>query len=337
MRRKKSHKQIEKSEGSSIFIVIIMILLLIFSLFLFLSTVPDNDQNMVKAYPIYREEKSPEEYQDLTYATIEDALEAANIQLADMTHGNIYTIDGEHDDFIGRLFLDYFMGGEIYWELSDPDTIIYIDGYGGKILYYDHTGWTTGTLTETQILDQAEFVAEQFEEIPDDAEEPEAKLRTPITAIAVNVETNGTLTDEYDYWFVQYNRSKNGIIAEDNIRLMLNKNGDLHVYTKIWNMDLASLSTTYTVAAGEAEYTASQHAGGNSTVQESFEKIVRPNEFWSTGDFQYGTNPVSVWEVWVQDENNTLRIYHVHGTQNTIVGGGVVPCYYGGNYMEGGE
>ena len=264
------------------------------------------------------------------YDTCEEAVSEANGQLSSMTEGNIYLINDSNVDFMGRLILDHNMGNILYWELSEEETIAYLDAYTGEILYYDHTGCTMGTLTQQEIETRAEIIAEQFAALPSDISQVNSELIESYSTVKYDAENNETLLTEYYYWYIDYNRMKDGIITEDHLRLLLNRNGDLQTYYRIWNMALNELDTTCAVTKTEAENTAHQAAGQNSTVHESSKMIVRPNCFWDDEieGFTYGEAPMIVWVVYVEDWQKNQLIYHINGKINTIVGGNIITYYY---------
>jgi hypothetical protein len=285
----------------------------------------------VSAYSVPKEHIEPGDYPDLTYSTPEAAIEEANDQLSEMTYGDIETIDDECDSYRWELILDHYMGNIIYWELTTEEAGVYIDGYTGEIVhYYNYYDWEDGSLDESEILLLAASIADQFMSLPQDRSSPSAELEETYRFEYWINSTDSFGSVSESCWIVQYDRIKDSITSEDNIELYIDKSGRLYSYTKIWNMDLEEFSTTYSVTESQAIETALDDAGSGSSSHSCVKKIVRPNRFYDEGedDIQYGLDPNIVWEIWVEDTDLNLCLYHVHGTQNTIVGGDFSHLYY---------
>jgi len=256
------------------------------------------------------------------------ALTHANDQLVDMNVGSIHTLDENDPNYMVTCFRDYEIGDEVYWELEDSNTTVYVWADNGEIIFYEHTGWVTGSMTKNQILSQAATIANQFEDLPSDRTNPEANFYSDKIEIGLcNQVTQDEIVSYKSCWEIIYNRSKNNIITEDHIQLLLLPNGYLSQYSKVWFMQLDSFSTSYTVSQATAETTAEALFGGNSHAETSYKRIVRPNNIWF-GTFNYGSSPGCVWEVWIHDDDDNLCLVQVDGTLNTIVGGDIIENYY---------
>ncbi len=273
----------------------------------------------------------PEEYQNLTYSTSASALEETNDQLSEMLVGDIQEVDSEDEDYTAFLIQDFEIGNVIYWKLSDSFTSVYLDANTGEIIFYSTDNWIDGSLSQSNIESQAYQIASQFCTVPSppDRSVPLTSLETPLSGVGFESEETSTQYD-YPYWYVEYDRLKTNIHAQDMIRLIINPNGYLHCYYKIWNMDLNGFSTSYSVTQTSAEATAITHAGPGSTVQSVEKRIVRPNEFWTNeNEIVFGEDPKCVWEICVKDAEDNLRIYHIDGNlAQTISGGDFFYSYY---------
>lgn len=295
----------------------------------------------------------PSSYNDLYYSTDSQAASNINTQLAGMgntnSYGTIYQIDTQADEYSGLFFLDYEIGGVRYWEIGDEETEVYSDGVTREILCYYHGGWFNGSLTQQQIQDRAENIAEYFlgGSLPSDAENPWIYERVTLQKVVLAPDTGNQQTTNCRYWYVQFNRTKaatpDDIPTQDFIRLTLNPNGDLKYYLKVWEMDLSQLSTTYTVSQTAAETTALTYDGIDNSVYKTSKIIVRPDYFWPVAEsptkdgvpvVAYGLDPVIAWEIWVQDSSDNLCIYYVHGTENRVVGGDMIEEFFAEDTSE---
>ena len=252
-----------------------------------------------------------------------------------MTEGGIYTID-DTDFYNAAFFRDYELGDIYYWELWDSDTSVLIDAKSCEIITYMQIGYHEGSLMQAEIETRAVIIANQFSFLPEDKAGPDTIFEVgSITQATTNYEDFEDIEEiSNDWWYVTYDRTKDSIHAEDHIILILAPNGDLISYRKHWNMDLSSFGTSYSVSEGLAESNALDHAGSGSSIVSSEKKIVRPNHYWTMEYFQYGLDPVCVWEIFVKDVDNGLRTYHIHGNENTIIGGDICEEYYGDEYYE---
>ena len=305
---------------------------------------PDSTTN---AATTPRSAADPNSYGDLYYYSDSQAASHLNTQLAGMsdvnTYGTIYQVDTQADEYSGLFFLDHEMGGSRYWEIGDEETEAYSDGVTRKILCYYHGGWTNGSLTQQQIQTRAENIAEYFlgGNLPSDAEDPWIVEKVTLQKVVLDPDSGNPQVTNCRYWYVQFNRTKdatpNDITTQDYIRLTLNPNGDLKYFIKLWNMDLAQMSTTYTVSQATAETTALTYDGIDNSVYKTSKIIIRPDYFWPVAEsptrdglptMAYGLDPVIVWEIWVHDSSDNLCIYFVHGTENRIVGGDMMEEYF---------
>lgn len=319
-------KSLKKAKLNIVVVAAINVLLL-YSLFSFLFY-DGLDEGTVTAASEMRVEADPNTTEGIIYTTPETALSQANNQLDDMTVGDIETIDNE-DSFNAGFYRDYEMGDIYYWELYDSDTIVCLDAVSGEIVLYANNIHRTGSMSSSQIESQATTIANGFCALPGDRSGAVTtyleNVLTEYDEDPEDPEQNNTTV--HNLWTVEFTRTKSGINAEDHIRLVLAPNGDLVTYRKYWNMDLQSLETYYSVTKPQAEITALNAAGAGSTVHSSEKMIVRPNYSWST-NIEFGNDPCAVWEVYVEDSDENLCIYHVHRTSNTIIGGDFVDGYY---------
>jgi hypothetical protein len=246
-----------------------------------------------------------------------------------MSVGNIYTVDDEDPDFHAFCYRDYSMGSIIYWELEDEDTTVFIRADNEEIVYYEHTGWLPGSMSEPQILSQAQVIAIQFASLPPDKENPEAHWLDSVISIGdITQEGDDDATSLYSYWEVTYNRTKENIPAEDHIRVLLLPNGYCSLYCKEWNMDLDTFSTSYIISQSQAQSIALAFVGGSSTVEDIYKLILRPNNFWGE-DLEFGNNPCCAWVVYVHDEDDNLCVVHVDGNTGEVIGGDAIFNCYG--------
>lgn len=303
----------------------------------FVMNLKTNSNSNVNAEAVRREQIEPDNYNDLEFSTSVEAVDEANSILLGMTdenlYGVIYTIDKENPTFMGRLFIDYNLGGCIYWVVEDDFTSVSIDAYSGEILSYDHTGWSDGAYSAAQSESRAENIIEYFLEssIPSNSEGPVTSSHSPLTWSGMD-QSGEVAEEEWTYWYVQYNRTKDNINSVDTIFVMIDLSGNLAYFNKAWHMDFSALDTTYSVTQSQAESTALTYDGTNNEVKRSEKRIVRPDYFWVVAEspldeitnepyITYGLPPVCVWEVWIKDSEDNLCIYFVHGQEDRIVGG----------------
>lgn len=330
-------KKRRRERISQIFIGIILGSGILLMLSLFLGA--QNSEVMIaSASTSMREEVEAEDYEDLTYSTVNEALTEANGQLTVMNTGDIYTINENDNEFTARLFMDYLRGGVLYWELGDSGTTIFIDAYSGEIYHYIHySEWSEGEIDQEDAEEQAEIISMQFADLPKDLTRPETDFKVLYKSIGmdpVSLEFTGNVTK--DYWCVIFYRVKDDIVADDHIRLYLDPTGNLHSYEKVWNMDLTDVCTTYTVTQESAESTALTCAGEGSISETTEKMIMRPDYFWTEGENGriFGEEPVCIWSVYVEDSDHNLRMYYIHGTSGNIVGGDFASFYYGSDIEE---
>ena len=342
MKRKKIIKKNGDRRSDVILAVFINVVILSFLLFILRDIVNSGagDHNNVSAAVNDRIEVGPQDVEGIVYGTLSQATTEANIRLGYMYIGNIQQIDTNDDSYYGFLYRDYEMGNCVYWEIGDAETYIYFEAITGEILLYDHTAWYPGTISEQQAIYVADDIAEQFCQLPYDRQYPTAEFVESIRFIERH--EYGENESAHHYWVVVYNREKENIPAEDNIRLKICPNGYLGFYYKVWNMDLPSLSTSYTVSAGEAEDIAmdylEEQLEPNGTVEDSFKMIVRPNYGWKVPEspldededptVAFGLAAECVWEVWIRTDTFHLYIFHIDGNMPELIGGDCIDGYY---------
>jgi hypothetical protein len=251
------------------------------------------------------------------------ALEETNRQLEEMELGNISKVDPDSHEFEAHLILDYESGSIMYWRFDDGDIEVDFDAYSGEIIaYYNYgiMGYPPGNLSEEEVLNLSEAIAEQFAPIPSDASEPTAKRIRHHFIPPEKLNETIKQTEDYD-WRVWYVRLVDEIVADDTLSLDLLEDGTLTSYYKVWWMDLEDLDTEYTVTREEAIETALDAFGKDLIMNSCEKRVVRPNNEF--GDQKYwGTPPMSVWTVRLSD--GTLFVYgvEVHPRKaDTIVGG----------------
>jgi hypothetical protein len=325
---KKKDENSASIRAKTIFGIVVNILLIGSILFLAL----DNGQAPIPsagASYLEFEEVDPSEYETIDYDNAEDAVDAANDMLDDMLTGHIQTIDDEDDDnFTAMLIRDYTMGDVIYWSLGDSDTTVFLHAFDEEIIHYFNMEYFPGSMNQAQIESQAATIAGQFATLPTDRQGPSTTFEDDnIVITSTDIDDQSETVAEYDYWYVEYDRVKDNIQAEDRILVVLNPNGYLACYIKVWNMALGSLSTSYTVSQASAEATALNDAGPGSSVTDTQKMIVRPNDNWGE-DPTWGTNPMCVWQVDVRDADDNAILYHIDGNNNVIVGGDFTFGYY---------
>ena len=291
---------------------------------------------------IPKEDVDPDDFPGISLSSSSSALTSANSQLNSMQYGNILTLNGNCEDFVGRLIYDYEIGNILYWELSDDDVIINIDAYSSEIIFYQRTGWTDGDLTEAQALALAPNIANQFCSIPSDADQPSISLETPIELAYIDPSTNNYITTDCDFWYIEYYRIREQIVCEDYIRVAINPNGYLHIYSKIWFMDFTNFNYNYTITLNNAVITAqaylSETFGESGTYKSGMKRIIRPNYCWNVTEgpededgnktLGYGLEQMVVWEILIQTSDLDQFILQVHGRENRIVGGDITPLFY---------
>lgn len=306
---------------------LIINIVLIFSILYVLSISTDVSEDPVEAATIHYEELDPASVPGLQFTTNTTAAAHANTLLDLMTLGDIKLLDLEDSYFHGTLIKDYIMGGTIYWELSDSVTVVFVEGFTGELIKYSCDDWEEGMISESEAEALAESIAHQFSQLPPDRSTPDSQFILLWTWETYNHTINETITVEYDYWKIRFDRTKATITADDKIVVMLNPNGDLYSYSKIWFMELGTLDTNYLISQSEAESTALAFVGEGSSVMSTMKRIVRPNHHWEE-EPAYGLDPVCVYEIWVKDSEFNLWIVHVDGDTNQIVGGDYGHSFY---------
>ncbi len=321
-------KKMNRNKSNIFLFLCVNILLVLIIIALLINFIPHKDDldNQVHAATVSREATSTA---GMTLDTSSEALQSANNQLDDMNTGNIVTIDGNSPDFYAISYRDWKRGNIVYWELEDQDTTVFIRADTEEIIYYEHTGWVTGSMSENQILTQAATIAGQFDDLPSDKNNPEADLIDDLLSSEGYDATSQTFsTTNYPYWQVIYSRIKDNIIAEDHIKLLVLPNGYCSLYSKTWNMSLASFSTTYGISQTQAENIAKQFVGGDVTVHQSYKKIVRPTYFWTQEDSEYGNPPSCAYVIWIEDADGNLWIIYIDGNSSLNLGGDYAANYY---------
>jgi hypothetical protein len=321
---------------------VIINILFLSSIVYLVSSFYDGSDSEALAADVERIEVDPGEYPGIEYETVEEALIEANSQLGVMAYGDIQTIDSGDESFVGRLFRDYEIGDELYWELGDSQTEVYLEAYNGAIIFYDRLDWFEGSLSEGQIESEAYLIANQFETLPADREGPSTSYETTFSFIE-NIDNESDEVSDLDYWTVRYDRVKEQITTEDHIRMMLCPNGYLGLYRKVWYMDWTGFSPTYTVSKENAELTAktyhdTEYGDNNSVIMDTYKLIVRPNYFWHVPEspldeednpiLAYGLPRQNVWVVLISDDNDDQFVFHVDGKNDKIVGGDFTFEYY---------
>jgi hypothetical protein len=289
----------------------------------------DNNDGDALANPEPFIELDPNLYSWLPLNSAQSALTEANIQLSLMYIGNIQTIDTQ--EYTAFLIQDFQKGGIIYWDLDDSSETVCIRADTKEIISYSSLGYYPGTMSEGQIITQATLIAGQFATLPSDRENPSVNRDVTYSDEAFEGDTNTSSVTDVECWFFEFVRSKETVLSEDEIQMKLSLNGYLHSYDKTWNMELDTLQILYPVTQEEAESIALAEAGENSVVQDTFQRIVRPNNIWTLGEFAYGLDAVCVWEIWVEDFEQNLRVYHIDGALAEIVGGDFAEYWY---YVE---
>lgn len=308
----------------TVVLVVAFMALLIFGL---ASTVRWEEEWLVGGSTVEQEEFKPIDIRVLPYPYTA-ALDEANRQLEDMELGNISTLDRDSHEFEAHLILDYEAGSVMYWRFDDGDVEVEFDAYSGEIIaYYNYgiPGYPPGNISEEEVLNLSEAIAEQFAPIPSDASEPSATryLRSSHTS----VDPNGTINQSEEYaWTVWYQRLVDGIVANDIIDITLNEDGTLASYYKIWWMDLEDLDTEYTVTREEAIETALDAFGHDLMVGLCEKRVLRPNNEF--GDQTYwGTPPMSVWTVRLLDDGLFVYGVDVHPRKDDTIVGGIEVWY----------
>ncbi|MDG6224983.1 MAG: hypothetical protein QCI82_05665 [Candidatus Thermoplasmatota archaeon] len=285
----------------------------------------NNDNSYsVLGQTIKRIEDNPDNYSGLQLPTGNDALASANSQINNMTYGNILPINSQDEDYQAKFYHDYSFGDIQYWEIVDSTSTVYILADTAEIIYYSQNGMVQGSLTEQQILYQADLIVRQFATLPGDLDlVPYVDWReNVITSVGINDDTQQqTINSDLSFWIVCYNRTKNNIKSEDHIQVLLLPNGDCSLYRKICNMDLKSVNTNYAITKQQAENSACNFIGDNPTVINCYKKISRPNDFYGDEGIQYGTLPKSVWEVVVSNSDGTYIVDVDKDNMNLILGG----------------
>ena len=337
MKETKYYKDKKTYPKYKLILGLIINILLILSIYYLIVASNESNESIVEAAIDPDEILDPNDYTSLPYPTDSAAATEANTQLGQMQYGGILTIDTTSEDYCFELIRSYELGDIIYWELSDDMCEISIDANTGEIFFYNRYDWYDGDLEENDALTLAIQVANQFATLPDDKSSPEIYLEDSFSWQGFNPET-GVLSEseDWNYWTIEYDRVKDNIITEDHMFISLNLNGYLSCYFKKWNMDLDTLSTTYSINQTQAESTAINYLG-NGTVKKADKGIVRPNYYWPVPEspldeegnktIAFGEDPVIAWCIGIKDDDD-LCIIHVHGITNKIIGGEVVPEWY---------
>jgi hypothetical protein len=301
----------------TVVLVVAFMALLIFGL---ASTVRWEEEWLVGGSTVDREEFKPIDIRVLPYPYVA-ALDETNRQLEEMELGNISTLDPDSSEFEARLILDYWAGSVMYWRFDDGDVEVEFDAYSGEIIrYFRYTDSYIGNMTEEEVVDMVDGILEQFAPIPSDAIGPFAE-RVERGAINYHYENGSDEVVEYYSWFVDYYREVDGIATVDDIFVEIIEDGTLAWYEKVWWMDLEDLDTSYTVTREQAIATALDTFGKDLTVVSCEKKVVRPNNAF--GDrYYFGTPPLYVWDVLLEEGDEIEYIVHIHPRKvDTIVGG----------------
>jgi hypothetical protein len=286
---------------------------------------------------IEKEIVTPGSCPGLVLTTAQFALSVVNQKLGTMTYGDIHTINGTRLD--AALIKNYKMGSIVYWELTDELVTVDINGYSQEIIHYTiNSDIQTGTLNQGQITTLANNIASQFCPLPADKGTVAVSFEHFGMIFTSDMTDNLTDPNVYNYsvdtdctnqtmWCAKWFRYKNSIESTDCIIEYIDGNGNLQNYYKDWNMNLGSLSTSYSVTQTSAENLAKSFIGiNNVSVLNTNKMICRPNKiFEGNGTYQYGNNPKCIWVVRIRDllpaMNLTTYTIHVDGVNGAIVGG----------------
>ncbi len=263
-----------------------------------------------------------------------EALDIANTYIQNSQFGELVPIENTDEGYFAKAIIDYRRGECRYWRLHDDEGEARVDIYSGEIIFYRYIGWTDGAKTESEILTLAENIANEFHPLPPDREDADIWFEIMLEGTELNPDTMEEVSHvTEDFWYVYYNRTKNGITAEDYIKLRIDPSGILRTYDKVWNMELDGFSTTYTVTQAEAINIAMEYIPPNSnssssvaeaTVYYAGKKIIRPGYEWPIPGHEhseYGNPRVICWEIWLELSGGNTRIFYVNGVTCQICGG----------------
>lgn len=301
----------------TVVLVVAFMAVLIFGL---ASTVRWEAEWLVGGSTVDQEEFKPMDIRVLPYPYAA-ALDEANRQLEEMELGNISKVDPDSHEFEAHLILDYEAGSVMYWRFSDGDVEVDFDAYSGEIIsYFRYTDSYIGNMTEEEVVDLVDRILEQFAPIPSDSIGPFAERVHRGSTLYAYENGSEEMVECYS-WFVDYYRVVDGIVADDDIFVEITEDGTLGWYEKVWWMNLRDLDTSYTVTRDQAIGTALEEFGEDLTVVSCEKKVVRPNNAFGEQSY-YGTPPLCVWEVTLEDGDEREIIADVHARKaGSIVGG----------------
>ena len=334
---KKKKSNINSSASKTALVIISNIIIICLVIFLGNQLYYEGDNIQVKAEELRREVASPVSYPEVdpNLDTPSEALSEVNSQLNQMTYGGIQLIDGnDAENYTINFYIDYEMGGILYWEIGDTNIYSKLNAVTGEIIFYFHAGWTPGSLTQSEIAYLVPSIANQFHTLPQDSDGPYIDYQPDyFTLVGVDPETDDETTTIWDFWYIEYHRKKESVRCADNITLTLDSSGYLRCYMKIWNMDLSQFSVSTQYHEVDAELTALAYFSGSQLrgSHQTSKWIVRPNFFWEVPEspldsegnatMAYGLDPVVVWVVALDDSDGNICFVWVDGNSNKIVGG----------------
>jgi len=261
----------------------------------------------------------------------QEALEAANAQLAAMELGSVEQIDPNSNGFRARLLRDNSMG-IIYWKFENWDMEIKVNADTGEIIrYYNFLNDVGGpAIAEKDVEAYAIDVATQFSQLPEDMDSPWVwHSQYDYEDILLPNGTWGEVKNPRD-WSLMFNRTYQGVTTSDHILVRIRLDGSLSSYSKDWTMDLESFDATYTVSEEEARQAARDYLNDefdveNVTFQYCNKMIDRPKAM--EGWLLPFDRPLLVWDIECEDQGDMGHTFWI-----TVSGKGdaqvlsVMPC-----------
>ena len=267
------------------------------------------------------DELNPGPQSFLPISTVDEAIGIANGRLPDFFGTMFVRFAHSHPEFHARLKWNHEWGNIYYWELTQNALSIAIDATTGEVVFFSYIDdYRNGTIPEAEAYSMAYLYVERLIDLPDDASAPRAEYVLRSVSFHYN-ETSGEMNaTEFHYWIITFNRVKDGLPADDHIKVVLDPYGRFHYYRKVWNMELEGVVTGQEVSNKEAlDIARSAAEGANITSVEH--RIARPTGGWPDGPKRYGDDPVSVWRM-TFEENNSSHLLHIDINDRTgeIVG-----------------
>jgi len=231
----------------------------------------------------------------------QEALEAANAQLAAMELGSVEQIDPGSDLYRARLLRDNHLG-IVYWTFEDWDKEIAVNADTGEIIEYfgPSDPFRGPALEEEDVEAWVIDVASQFSPLPEDMGTPWVFHRSwTYEEVMLPNGTWGEI-EHFSDWCFMFNRTYEGITTADSIFICIDLDGSLKSYSKDWTMDLEGFDPTYTVSAEEArqaarDYLINEYNVENVTFEYCNKMIDRPKAM--EGWLLPFDRPLLVWDI----------------------------------------